>query len=113
MEQANFEFNGTGLGYIWIFIWTTVLTVVTFGIFFPWAASAAMRWYVGNTTLNGEKLVFQGTGPGFFVNWLIILVLSTVTLGLYAPWGACRIYRWMINNVHIAGALPGGRIEGV
>jgi uncharacterized membrane protein YjgN (DUF898 family) len=94
----RFEFHGTGLGYIWLLAWTVFLSIITFGLFFPWAFSAQMRWITSNTTLNGRPLEFVGTGLGFFFQWLLILVLSILTFGLYAPWGYCRLKRWELEN---------------
>ena len=39
--KRDFEFDGSGFGYLWLCIWTTVLTVITCGLFFPWAYSDA------------------------------------------------------------------------
>ena len=33
--KRDFEFDGSGFGYLWLCIWTTVLTVITCGLFFP------------------------------------------------------------------------------
>jgi len=41
--KRDFEFDGSGFGYLWLCIWTTVLTVITCGLFFPWAYSAQQR----------------------------------------------------------------------
>lgn len=30
-----FVFVGSGLGYLWLLIWTTVVSIVTLGLFFP------------------------------------------------------------------------------
>ena len=106
MQKIEFKFNGSGWGYLWLFLWTTFLTIITLGLFFPWTASASMRWFARSTTLNGEKLAFKGTGMGFLGNWLLILVLSIITFGLYMPWGICRIYRWAINNTMYAKNVP-------
>ncbi|SKA70238.1 DUF898 family protein [Desulfobaculum bizertense] len=104
MPYGSFRFEGRGLSYWWLAIWTTVLTVVTFGIYWPWAYSAKQRWIAKNTYVDGKQLVFMGTGAGFFVTWLLIIILSIVTFGLYAPWAACRIKRWQINNLYYADA---------
>jgi uncharacterized membrane protein YjgN (DUF898 family) len=102
MTVGNFEFKGTGLGFLWLLIWTTVVTAITFGLFLPWAVSAQMRWIAENTFVTGRKLVFKGTGLGFFGTYILILILTVVTLGLYAPWGCCQFIRWMTNNMDFA-----------
>ena len=61
--KRDFEFDGSGFGYLWLCIWTTVLTVITCGLFFPWAYSAQQRWICSNTYVNGRQLRFEGTGP--------------------------------------------------
>ena len=98
MNRGVFEFRGSGFGYIWLLAWTLFLSVITGGLFFPWAYSAQQRWIASNTYLNGQPLQFVGTGIGFFFQWLLILVLTFITLGLYAPWGYCRLKRWEVEN---------------
>ena len=104
MAHGKFEFKGTGGSCLWLFIWTTVLSVLTLGLFFPWAASATMGWVTKNTTVDGKQLCFKGTGVGFFGNWLLMLLLGIMPLGIYIPWGMCRMYKWAINNTYYADA---------
>ena len=54
--KRDFEFDGSGFGYLWLCIWTTVLIVITCGLFFPWAYSAQQRWICSNTYVNGRQL---------------------------------------------------------
>ena len=96
--KKDFVFEGSGFGYLWLLIWTTILTVITCGLFFPWAYSAQQRWICSNTYVEGRQLEFTGTGIGFFFQWLIILVLVTITFGLYTPWGYCQFKRWETEN---------------
>lgn len=98
MSTRIFEFRGSGFGYLWVLLWTSVLTAITLGLFFPWAYSAQQRWIAANTWLNGRPLEFTGTGIGFFGQWLLIMVLTIITLGIYAPWGYCRFKRWEVEN---------------
>ena len=59
-----FVFVGSGLGYLWLLIWTTVVSIITVGLFFPWAYSAQQRWICANT--------YVATAPGwgsFFNGW--------------------------------------------
>jgi uncharacterized membrane protein YjgN (DUF898 family) len=102
MTEGTFDFKGTGLSYLWVTIWTGLLTVITLGLLFPVAYAAQQRWIAENTFINGKQLVFQGSGLGIFVIWLKILLFSILTLGLYAPWGWCRIKRWQIDNLYFA-----------
>ncbi|MCP4123009.1 MAG: DUF898 domain-containing protein [Bacteroidetes bacterium] len=100
MAHGKFEFNGTGMSCLWLFIWTTVLSLLTFGLSFPWTASATMRWITKNTTIDGKQLCFKGSGLGFFGNWLLILIFTVITIGIYIPWGFCRSSKWIINNTY-------------
>lgn len=97
-----FEFRGSGFGYIWLLVWTTVVSILTFGLFFPWAYSAQQRWIASNTYINGRQLVFNGSGLGFLGTWLLIMILSAITLGLYIPWAYCRMKRWEVENTRFA-----------
>jgi len=62
-----FVFVGSGLGYLWLLIWTTVVSIITVGLFFPWAYSAQQRWICANTYVGCVS-----TAPGwgsFFNGW--------------------------------------------
>jgi uncharacterized membrane protein YjgN (DUF898 family) len=100
--MTMFEFRGSGVGYIWVLLWTTVISILTLGLFFPWAYSAQQRWIASNTYIDGRQLVFNGTGLGFLGNWLLIMILTLITLGLYLPWAYCRLKRWEIENTTFA-----------
>jgi len=102
MPHGNFEFKGKGLGFWWLMIWTGFLTIITIGLFWPWAYSAQQRWLTEHTYIDGKQLVFKGTGIGLFGTWLLVVFLSIITLGIYAPWGYCRIKRWQVNNQYFA-----------
>ena len=102
MNKTKFEFCGSGLGLLWLFIWTTLATIFTFGLFFPWAATFMMQWVTENSRIGGRQLIFKGSGLGFFGNWLLIMFLSAITFCLYMPWGICRIYRWIADNLEFA-----------
>lgn len=102
MAHGKFEFLGKGLGCLWLWIWTTLLTIFTLGIFAPWAFVAKQRWKAAHTYIDGKQLCFKGSGAGFFANWILILILSIITLGIYIPWGYCRYQRWITNNTYFA-----------
>ncbi len=86
MAHGEFRFHGKGLSFWWLHIWTTVLTIITLGLYWPWAYTAQMRWSASHTAIDGKQLTFKGSGGGFFGNYLLITILTIVTLGIYAPW---------------------------
>ena len=102
MAQGQFKFQGTGGGYLLLILWTSLLTIITVGLFFPWRVAAIQKWIAKNTYVDGRRLVFKGTGGSFFLNYLLIAFLCLITLGIYAPWGFCRLQRWIVNNTHFA-----------
>ena len=106
MGQTTFEFRGSGLSYFWLALWTTVLTIITGGFFFPWAISAQKRWQARNTYIGGRQLRFRGTGLSFLWQWILIYVLTIVTFGLYIRWAVCRVYRWTTKNTMFEDEVP-------
>ena len=102
MPHGTFDFKGTGLNYLWLAIWTGILTVLTLGLAWPWSYTAKQKWLAAHTYIDGSQLTFNGTGMGFFGTWLLVVFLSIITLGIYFPWGYCRIKRWQTNNLYFA-----------
>ncbi len=102
MAYGNFQFKGKGGSYFWLLIWTTVLTIITVGLAYPWTMCAIEKWKAKHTYIDDKQLVFRGSGAGLFGTWLLIFILTVITLGIYAPWGACRLVRWKTNNLFFA-----------
>lgn len=102
MAVGNFEFKGKGMSFWWLMIWTNVLTIITFSLFWPWAYAAQQRWIAEHTYINGKQLMFKGSGIGIFGTYLLVVFLTAITIGIYAPWGYCRIKRWQVNNLYFA-----------
>ncbi len=101
--------EGTGGSYFWLTLWTEILTMLTFGLYWSAAYAAQQRWTAKNNYIDGKQLVFKGTGMGIFALWLKILILSIITLGIYAPWGWCAIKRWKTDNLHVADPGDAGK----
>ena len=93
-----FVFVGSGLGYLWLLIWTTVVSIITVGLFFPWAYSAQQRWICANTYVEGRRLRFDGTGLGFFFQWLVIMLLGFTCPFICTTSGCCQFKRWETRN---------------
>ena len=54
-----FEFRGNGGEYFRIWIVNLLLTIVTLGIYSAWAKVRRLRYFYGNTYLDGHPFEFQ------------------------------------------------------
>ena len=77
-NSRSFVFTGSGKGYFPIWIVNVLLTIVTAGLFLPWALVRARRYFYENTSLSGERFSFHATGGSIFVGWLGLLVLYII-----------------------------------
>ena len=98
--MKDFDFSGQGLEFAWLLIWTSIVTMITFGLFGPWAMSYTLGWIASKVKVGGRAVNFTGTGGGVFVEYLKIFILTVVTFGIYAPWGACALYRWVFDHLN-------------
>lgn len=58
-DQAHhvpIEFTGSGSEYFRIWIVNLLLTLVTLGIYYPWAKVRRLRYFYGNTLVAGHAL---------------------------------------------------------
>ena len=55
-----FEFRGSGREYFRIWIVNLLLTIVTLGIYSAWAKVRRLRYFYGNTYLDGHPFEFHG-----------------------------------------------------
>ena len=104
MPKGNCEFKATGGQYFSTVIFHLGLfSLVTLGVYLPWALVRLFKLKASHTTIQGQKTTFSGTGGPFFVLLLVNGLLTLVTLGFYGPWAFCRIFRWKTHHTFVDG----------
>ena len=77
------EFTGSGSEYFRIWIVNLLLLLLTLGIYFPWAKVRRLRYFYGNTLVDGEPLDFHGNPLKMLKGYLLVGLL----FGLYSMAG--------------------------
>ncbi|MGI6714461.1 MAG: DUF898 family protein [Bacilli bacterium] len=100
MKESRFD--GKLLPFLGWSIVAGLITSVTFGICFPWAAVLLLRWMASHTVIEGRRLRFDGTGGGLFGNWIKWLLLMIITFGIYGLWVPIKLVQWQTKHTHFA-----------
>jgi uncharacterized membrane protein YjgN (DUF898 family) len=88
------RFDGGAATFVGTALLGMLITVVTFGICYPFAMVLMERWRAKHSYIDGRRLVFTGSAWSLFGNWLKWLLLSIITLGIYLFWVVPRITQW-------------------
>lgn len=85
--QYNFYFYGTGSEYFRIWIVNLLLTIITLGIYSPWAKVRRLRYFYGNTELNDESFDFTANPKRILIGRLIAIGVYLIisVLGEFSP----------------------------
>lgn len=101
-KSRNFTFNGGAGTYVGTAILGFLITVVTFGICYPFSVVLMQRWKAKHTQIEGRRLEFTGSAIGLFGNWIKWLLLCIITLGIYSFWVAPRMQKWITEHTDFA-----------
>ncbi len=74
-KEQTFEFAGEFGQYLGIFFLGFFLTVITLGIYAPWFIRKMQKFYVDNSSYNGNKLAFKGKGGELFIIFLVTFII--------------------------------------
>lgn len=87
---APLRFNGTTADYFRIWIVNMALTVVTLGIYSAWAKVRKLRYFYGNTELEGSTFDYHAKPEAILIGRLIAVAVLGLywTLSYYLPVGA-------------------------
>jgi uncharacterized membrane protein YjgN (DUF898 family) len=77
------QFNGNGNDFFGVIIVNWLLTVVTLGLYYPWAKARRLQFLYGETTLNGDSFSFHGTGKEMFKGFIKAIFLFALLYGLF------------------------------
>jgi uncharacterized membrane protein YjgN (DUF898 family) len=73
-RELPLEFRATGSEYFRIWIVNLFLTVLTLGIYYPWAKVRKLRYFYGSTLLDGSSFEFHGKAIAILKGYLIAIV---------------------------------------
>ena len=76
-------FHGKGSDLFVILLLNMFLTLVTLGLYYPWAKVRRLAWYYANSTLDGHPFHFHGTGNEMFKGFIKALALIAL---IYIPY---------------------------
>lgn len=75
-----------------------LITLITFGICYPWALCMVYGWRINHTVIEGRRLKFTGTAIGLFGQWIKWLLLTIITFGIYSFWVRIALEKWRVKN---------------
>ena len=102
MQNEKSYFDGGLLQLIGWQILGVLVTVITFGICYPWAICMIYRWEARHTVINGRRLQFTGTAIQLFGNWIKWLLLTIITFGIYSFWLSIKLKKWKTKHTEFA-----------
>jgi len=98
-ELKNYEldYQGKGEDLFGITIINWLLTVVTLGLYYPWAKAKKLQYLYSNTTLNNEPFAFHGTGKEMFKGFIKAILIFVALYGI--------LFLFVYLEMPIMGAL--------
>ena len=101
-RQLRIAFTGSGSEYLRIWIVNLLLTLVTLGLYYPWAKVRRLRYFYGNTLVDGAALDFHGNPKKMLKGTLLVAVL----FGLYSAAGRFSQVAGLIALLLLAAVMP-------
>ena len=79
-------FHGKGSEYFGIIILNAILSVVTLGLYYPWAKEKKLKYLYSKNTFDETPFVFSGTGKEMFKGFIraigILIVIYVIFIFL-------------------------------
>jgi uncharacterized membrane protein YjgN (DUF898 family) len=101
-QLLRIAFTGSGSEYFRIWIVNLLLTLVTLGLYYPWAKVRRLRYFYGNTLVDGAALDFHGNPKKMLKGTLLVALL----FGLYSVAGRFSPLAGLVALVLLAIVMP-------
>ncbi len=104
LSNHQIRFDGTAGRYFGIWIVNLVLTILSLGLYYPWAKTNLRKFIWNETRLNDDKFVYHGTGQELFKGFIITYaaLFALMTLVYFTNWGIILFYLALIVIVPFA-----------
>ncbi len=97
----RFGYRGDRQTLLWKFVAWTLLTIVTFGIYWSWLTINTRTYVLNNTRFGDAKFKFTGNGADFFLINFVGYILTFLTLGIYYVWWRRNIINYYIEHLSL------------
>src|SRR6185295_361544 len=77
-QSLQFQFTGKGGEYFAIWIVNLLLTIITFGIYSPWAKVRREQYFHRNTLLDGHAFDYTGQPIKILIGRVLVLIVIGV-----------------------------------
>lgn len=101
-HRLDIRFTGSGSEYFRIWIVNLLLTLVTLGLYYPWAKVRRLRYFYGNTLVGGHPLDFHGDPKTMLRGYLLVAVMFV----LYSVAGNFSAVAGLVAFVILAAIWP-------
>ncbi len=101
-RQLAIRFTGSGSEYFRIWIVNLLLVLVTLSLYYPWAKARRLRYFHGNTLIDGSPLGFHGDPRRMLRGYLLVGLL----FALYSLAGQFSVGAGLIALVLVAVISP-------
>jgi len=80
-KYTNLKFSGQFSSLFVILLVNFFFTIITLGLYYPWAKAKLLQYFYSETELHGSRFVFHGTGKEMFRGYIKIFILFIVLFG--------------------------------
>ncbi|UQB68369.1 YjgN family protein [Epilithonimonas zeae] len=83
MKTYDFSFKGKGGEFFGVVVVNWLLTIITLGLYYPWAKEKILKYLYSNSYLEGDNFQFTGTGKEMFVGFVKIFgIVAAFYIGI-------------------------------
>jgi uncharacterized membrane protein YjgN (DUF898 family) len=112
---VRFSFRGGVREFVTLFLWGSLLSTVTLGLYYPIFDARRHGFLVSHSYLGNRVFSFDGKGRDLIGWYLLTLLLTLPTLGLCWFWFAARKQRYYWDHTAFGparfhSAVTGGRL---
>lgn len=107
-KTYDINFLGDGMELFKIQIVNLILTIVSLGLYYPWAKARTLDYLYSKSTLEMDPFAFSGTGQEMFKGFIKALIILGAVLGIfyYLYFEGYMLPAFLFYIVALAGIAP-------
>ena len=80
IQRHHVSFSGSGVDYFRLWLTNLLLTIVTLGIYTPWARRRHIRYFYRNTLVGADPLDFVASSRNMATSFLLVVVCALINV---------------------------------